>query len=143
MSFSLQVYGCPLDNYISILSYLATSLPLAHRQPKFWMLAGTLISLTSCKSCLIIIDVCFTFSFQSGFDMLHSLVPSLSQNPNSKVSKAQMLQKGMFKQVNIFLNAQHNHQFQRYLSVSFKENLIGNIRYWWYGWLIVRNHSYL
>lgn len=33
------------------------------------------------------------FILQSGFDLLHTLIPSLSQNPNAKVSKAAMLQK--------------------------------------------------
>ncbi|KAK3585378.1 hypothetical protein CHS0354_004658 [Potamilus streckersoni] len=32
-------------------------------------------------------------NIKSGFDMLHTLIPSLSQNPNAKVSKAAMLQK--------------------------------------------------
>lgn len=32
--------------------------------------------------------------FQSGFDVLHSLIPSLNQTPSGKVSKAAMLQKG-------------------------------------------------
>lgn len=33
------------------------------------------------------------FPLQSGFDVIHALIPSLSQNPNAKVSKAAMLQK--------------------------------------------------
>lgn len=32
--------------------------------------------------------------FQNGFESLRHLLPSLSQNPDSKVSKAQMLQQG-------------------------------------------------
>ncbi|XP_060605253.1 carbohydrate-responsive element-binding protein-like isoform X2 [Ruditapes philippinarum] len=32
-------------------------------------------------------------NIKSGFDLLHSLIPSLRQNPNAKVSKAAMLQK--------------------------------------------------
>ncbi|KAL5016828.1 hypothetical protein ScPMuIL_006417 [Solemya velum] len=32
-------------------------------------------------------------NIKSGFDTLHSLIPSLSQNPNAKISKAAMLQK--------------------------------------------------
>lgn len=32
-------------------------------------------------------------NIKSGFDLLHTLIPSLSQNPNAKVSKAAMLQK--------------------------------------------------
>ncbi|XP_048767444.2 MLX-interacting protein-like isoform X2 [Ostrea edulis] len=32
-------------------------------------------------------------NIKTGFDLLHSLIPSLSQNPNAKVSKAAMLQK--------------------------------------------------
>ncbi|XP_072043582.1 MLX-interacting protein-like isoform X2 [Amphiura filiformis] len=34
-------------------------------------------------------------NIKSGFDMLNTLVPSLIQNPNAKVSKAQMLQKAV------------------------------------------------
>ncbi|XP_046681410.1 MLX-interacting protein isoform X2 [Homalodisca vitripennis] len=33
-------------------------------------------------------------NIKNGFDMLHSLIPQLSQNPNAKLSKAAMLQKG-------------------------------------------------
>ncbi|XP_076058400.1 MLX interacting protein mondo isoform X2 [Oratosquilla oratoria] len=33
-------------------------------------------------------------SIKSNFDILHSLIPSVSQNPNAKISKAAMLQKG-------------------------------------------------
>ncbi|XP_071446521.1 MLX-interacting protein isoform X2 [Hetaerina americana] len=33
-------------------------------------------------------------NIKNGFDMLHSLIPQLSQNPNTKLSKAAMLQKG-------------------------------------------------
>ena len=33
------------------------------------------------------------FVFQNGFDTLHVLVPALSCNPNSKISKAATLQK--------------------------------------------------
>ncbi|CAG7720771.1 unnamed protein product, partial [Allacma fusca] len=33
-------------------------------------------------------------NIKNGFDMLHSLIPQLSHNPNAKVSKAAMLQKG-------------------------------------------------
>lgn len=36
----------------------------------------------------------FYIFFQSGFDVLHSLIPSLNQTPSGKVSKAAMLQKG-------------------------------------------------
>ncbi|XP_071944919.1 MLX-interacting protein-like [Antedon mediterranea] len=35
------------------------------------------------------------FNIKSGFDMLHSLIPSINQNPSSKISKASMLQKGV------------------------------------------------
>lgn len=34
------------------------------------------------------------YNIKNGFDMLHSLIPQLSQNPNPKLSKAAMLQKG-------------------------------------------------
>lgn len=34
------------------------------------------------------------YNIKNGFDMLHSLIPQLSQNPNSKMSKAAMLHKG-------------------------------------------------
>ncbi|XP_049821899.1 MLX-interacting protein isoform X2 [Aethina tumida] len=34
------------------------------------------------------------YNIKNGFDMLHSLIPHLNQNPNSKLSKAAMLQKG-------------------------------------------------
>ncbi|XP_058815980.1 MLX-interacting protein isoform X2 [Topomyia yanbarensis] len=34
------------------------------------------------------------YNIKSGFDMLHSLIPQLQQNPNAKLSKAAMLQKG-------------------------------------------------
>nr|XP_031840890.1 carbohydrate-responsive element-binding protein isoform X3 [Nomia melanderi] len=34
------------------------------------------------------------YNIKNGFDMLHSLIPQLSQNPNPKLSKAVMLQKG-------------------------------------------------
>ncbi|XP_076289300.1 MLX interacting protein mondo isoform X4 [Lasioglossum baleicum] len=34
------------------------------------------------------------YNIKNGFDMLHSLIPQLSQNPNPKLSKASMLQKG-------------------------------------------------
>ncbi|KAK9295595.1 hypothetical protein QLX08_010145 [Tetragonisca angustula] len=34
------------------------------------------------------------YNIKNGFDMLHSLIPQLSQNPNTKMSKAAMLQKG-------------------------------------------------
>ncbi|XP_033628300.1 carbohydrate-responsive element-binding protein-like [Asterias rubens] len=34
-------------------------------------------------------------NIKSGFDTLHKLIPALSQNPNAKVSKASMLQKGI------------------------------------------------
>ncbi|XP_033224380.1 MLX-interacting protein-like isoform X2 [Belonocnema kinseyi] len=34
------------------------------------------------------------YNIKSGFDMLHSLIPQLNQNPNQKLSKAAMLQKG-------------------------------------------------
>ncbi|XP_017886575.1 carbohydrate-responsive element-binding protein isoform X3 [Ceratina calcarata] len=34
------------------------------------------------------------YNIKNGFDMLHSLIPQLSQNPNTKLSKAAMLQKG-------------------------------------------------
>lgn len=33
-------------------------------------------------------------NIKNGFDMLHSLIPHLNQNPNAKLSKAAMLQKG-------------------------------------------------
>lgn len=33
-------------------------------------------------------------SIKNGFDMIHSLIPHLNQNPNAKFSKAAMLQKG-------------------------------------------------
>nr|CAD7444969.1 unnamed protein product [Timema bartmani] len=33
-------------------------------------------------------------NIKNGFDMLHSLIPQLNQNPNAKLSKAAMLQKG-------------------------------------------------
>lgn len=34
------------------------------------------------------------YNIKNGFDMLHSLIPQLQQNPNTKLSKAAMLQKG-------------------------------------------------
>lgn len=34
------------------------------------------------------------YNIKNGFDMLHSLIPQLNQNPNTKMSKAAMLQKG-------------------------------------------------
>lgn len=34
------------------------------------------------------------YNIKNGFDMLHSLIPQLSQNANAKLSKAAMLQKG-------------------------------------------------
>ena len=34
------------------------------------------------------------YNIKNGFDMLHSLIPQLQQNPNAKLSKASMLQKG-------------------------------------------------
>ncbi|KAK2587911.1 hypothetical protein KPH14_004004 [Odynerus spinipes] len=34
------------------------------------------------------------YNIKNGFDMLHSLIPQLHQNPNTKLSKAAMLQKG-------------------------------------------------
>ncbi|XP_012272850.1 MLX-interacting protein isoform X2 [Orussus abietinus] len=34
------------------------------------------------------------YNIKNGFDMLHSLIPQLNQNPNTKLSKAVMLQKG-------------------------------------------------
>lgn len=34
------------------------------------------------------------YNIKNGFDMLHSLIPQLQQNPNAKMSKAAMLQKG-------------------------------------------------
>ncbi|XP_011881739.1 PREDICTED: MLX-interacting protein isoform X2 [Vollenhovia emeryi] len=34
------------------------------------------------------------YNIKNGFDMLHRLIPQISQNPNSKTSKAAMLQKG-------------------------------------------------
>ncbi|KAK0170723.1 hypothetical protein PV328_008535 [Microctonus aethiopoides] len=34
------------------------------------------------------------YNIKNGFDTLHSLIPQLSQNPNTKLSKAAMLQKG-------------------------------------------------
>ncbi|XP_076674061.1 MLX interacting protein mondo isoform X3 [Andrena cerasifolii] len=34
------------------------------------------------------------YNIKNGFDMLHSLIPQLSQHPNTKLSKAAMLQKG-------------------------------------------------
>ncbi|CAL7947676.1 unnamed protein product [Xylocopa violacea] len=34
------------------------------------------------------------YNIKNGFDMLHNLIPQLSQNPNTKLSKAAMLQKG-------------------------------------------------
>lgn len=34
------------------------------------------------------------YNIKNGFDMLHSLIPQLSQNSNAKTSKAAMLQKG-------------------------------------------------
>ncbi|XP_017767015.1 PREDICTED: carbohydrate-responsive element-binding protein isoform X3 [Eufriesea mexicana] len=34
------------------------------------------------------------YNIKNGFDTLHSLIPQLSQNPNTKMSKAAMLQKG-------------------------------------------------
>lgn len=34
------------------------------------------------------------YNIKNGFDMLHSLIPQLSQNPTTKLSKAAMLQKG-------------------------------------------------
>lgn len=39
------------------------------------------------------VSITLNFILQSGFDLLHTLIPSLSQNPNAKVSKAAMLQK--------------------------------------------------
>ncbi|XP_018326914.1 carbohydrate-responsive element-binding protein [Agrilus planipennis] len=34
------------------------------------------------------------YNIKNGFDMIHSLIPQLNQNPNTKLSKAAMLQKG-------------------------------------------------
>ncbi|CAG9825495.1 unnamed protein product [Phaedon cochleariae] len=34
------------------------------------------------------------YNIKNGFDMLHSLIPHLNQNPNAKLSKAALLQKG-------------------------------------------------
>lgn len=34
------------------------------------------------------------YNIKNGFDMIHSLIPHLHQNPNAKLSKAAMLQKG-------------------------------------------------
>lgn len=34
------------------------------------------------------------YNIKNGFDMIHSLIPHLQQNPNAKLSKAAMLQKG-------------------------------------------------
>ncbi|XP_031624205.1 MLX-interacting protein isoform X2 [Contarinia nasturtii] len=34
------------------------------------------------------------YNIKNGFDMLHTLIPTLHQNPNAKLSKAAMLQKG-------------------------------------------------
>lgn len=34
------------------------------------------------------------YNIKNGFDMIHSLIPQLNQNPNAKLSKAAMLQKG-------------------------------------------------
>lgn len=34
------------------------------------------------------------YNIKNGFDLLYSLIPQLSQNPNTKMSKAAMLQKG-------------------------------------------------
>ncbi|XP_044018471.1 GATA zinc finger domain-containing protein 14-like isoform X2 [Aphidius gifuensis] len=34
------------------------------------------------------------YNIKNGFDMLHNLIPQLNQNPNAKLSKAAMLQKG-------------------------------------------------
>ncbi|XP_043489443.1 MLX-interacting protein-like isoform X2 [Polistes fuscatus] len=34
------------------------------------------------------------YNIKNGFDMLHSLIPQLNQNPNAKLAKAAMLQKG-------------------------------------------------
>lgn len=34
------------------------------------------------------------YNIKNGFDMLHTLIPQLQQNPNAKLSKAAMLQKG-------------------------------------------------
>lgn len=34
------------------------------------------------------------YNIKNGFDTLHSLIPQLNQNPNTKLSKAAMLQKG-------------------------------------------------
>lgn len=34
------------------------------------------------------------YNIKNGFDVIHSLIPHLNQNPNSKLSKAAMLQKG-------------------------------------------------
>ncbi|XP_011192829.1 protein WBSCR14 homolog isoform X1 [Zeugodacus cucurbitae] len=34
------------------------------------------------------------YNIKNGFDLLHSLIPQLQQNPNAKLSKAAMLQKG-------------------------------------------------
>ncbi|KAG5879893.1 hypothetical protein JTB14_010411 [Gonioctena quinquepunctata] len=34
------------------------------------------------------------YNIKNGFDMLHSLIPQLNQNPNAKLSKAALLQKG-------------------------------------------------
>lgn len=45
------------------------------------------------ESFYVSITLNFFFILQSGFDLLHTLIPSLSQNPNAKVSKAAMLQK--------------------------------------------------
>lgn len=34
------------------------------------------------------------YNIKNGFDMLHTLIPQLHQNPNAKISKASMLDKG-------------------------------------------------
>lgn len=34
------------------------------------------------------------YNIKNGFDMLHALIPQLQQNPNAKISKASMLDKG-------------------------------------------------
>jgi MAX-like protein X len=49
------------------------------------------------------------YNIKNGFDMLHSLIPQLQQNPNAKLSKASMLQKGAeyIKQLRMERSAVH------------------------------------
>jgi len=45
---------------------------------------------------VIVSPYVININFQNGFDVLHALIPALSQSPNAKVSKAAMLQKSEY-----------------------------------------------